>query len=73
MFTVPQVARRIGCTRHNVLHHIHRGNLPATKVGGVFIVDEADARSFADQYDREWQDESTIQRSTTKTNGSCLN
>lgn len=62
MYTIPQVARRIGCTRSNVYHHVRAGNLPAIRVGGVFIIDEADAKAFAERYDRAWQSEGSPRR-----------
>ena len=69
MYTLPQIAKRIGCTRNNVYQHVQQGNLPATRVGGVYIVDEADARAFAARQSRTWTD-LDAKRSTPRSNGS---
>lgn len=40
LITVAEYARRIGKIHQNVLQKIYRGNLPAKKVGGTWLIEE---------------------------------
>lgn len=57
LLSLTDIAKKTGQTRANVLYHTRCGNLPATKVGGIWVVKEEDARAFARRYEREWDKE----------------
>lgn len=44
--TVPEVAEEWRCTAQHVSDEIRRGNLRAAKVGGRWLVEEADAKAY---------------------------
>lgn len=56
LLSLSDVAKHTGQTRANVFYHVKCGTLPATKVGGIWVVEEDAARKFAADYEREWQD-----------------
>jgi len=56
LLSLTDIADKTGQTRTNVLYHARCGNLPATKVGGIWVVREEDARAFAQRYGREWHE-----------------
>ena len=56
LLSLSEVAERTEQTHSNVSYHAKCGNLPAERVGGVWVVHEDDARAFAQEYGREWQE-----------------
>ena len=45
--SAPQAARRLGLKPAMVRRHCQNGDLPAVKVGGTWVIDEADLEAFA--------------------------
>jgi hypothetical protein len=56
LLSLSEVANRTGQSHSNACYHAKCGNLPAQQIGGVWVVREDDARSFAQEYGREWHE-----------------
>lgn len=45
-YTVPEVAERVGVSRVAVLMAVKEGRIPATRVGRMWLISEADADAY---------------------------
>lgn len=49
LLTVAEVARALRTSTKNVRGLVKRGELPASYIGGRFVIDETDVRSYIDR------------------------
>ena len=56
LLTISEVAERTDQSRTNVFYHVKCGNVPAEKVGTVWVVRKREAKRFAKRYGREWEE-----------------
>lgn len=53
--TVDEAAEMFGFNRHTLICHIHKGNVPARKIGRTWIVDLEDVEEWTKRPERERQ------------------
>ena len=64
--TIPQLAKLMGITREAVYKKVKKGQIPATKVGRIYIISEPDVQQVLNRRMSE-TDKSRIKKAVTKT------